>query len=913
MSPSPNARRSPYKGLIPYAEGDAPFFFGREKETRLIIANMFASPLTLLYGPSGVGKSSVLRAGVAHQLHQRDDLIVVPFSTWQGNSVGDLVQTIVDYARRADRAKSSEVPNHLNSTLPPLVQPSLPEYLQACYQQTGRRLMIILDQFEEYFLYHPQGDTFADEFPQAVLQADVPVSFLISIREDSLARLDCFEGRIPNLFDNYLRVEHLNYDAARTAIENPVEQYNKQLIAGEHPVSIEPALVDRVLEQVQTGQVILAEAGRGILKSETAAGQVETPFLQMVMTRLWDEEMRAGSHVLRLASLDGLGGAERIVRTHLDETMGALSPERQCIAAEAFHYLVTPSGTKIAHTIPDLAEYVGRRRKDLAPALEQLASGDTRILRGIEPPPDQPGEPRYEIFHDVLAAAILDWRARYIQAREIAGQQLKLAAERKRSKRLRLALLGVAALLLVVTGLAVSYYTRHHPIDSIAVLPFNTDGSAPGLDQLGDEMGERIIHNLSQVPGIRVVPFKSTQQYKGQNVDPQAIGRDLDVRAILVGRIFQRDNSIILSAELIATRDKRQLWGLENPVKFSDLLLMPNEIVAGVSDAIGIQLNVEEEKKKGAETFYIKGRNSWNRRTTDGLNDAMANFNQALQLDPNYALAYGGLADCYNMLVSYGAKPPKEAFPKAHDAAIKALAIDNELAEAHAALAYTTFRGDWNWSEAEKEFRRAISLNDDYALAHQWYANYLAGQGRFSEAIKESRRAEEIEKSSLIINAQVGLINYLAQRFDESIRDCKKTIELDPSFFLARRYLGLSYAQKGMYKEAIAEFEKVIASSGSSLILRAEYANTLALSGDTTRARTELANLIELSNKKYISAYHIAAIYVCLKDKDRALEWLERAFQERADWMVFIKVDPRFDSLHSDPRFKELLRRMKLS
>src|SRR6185503_758179 len=184
---------------------------------------------------------------------------------------------------------------------------------------------------------------------------------------------------------------HLNYDAARAAIEKPVEQYNKQRHAGE-TVRIEPALVDAVLAQVQRGQVILGEVGRGILKTEAAAGQIETPFLQMVMTRLWDEEMRAGSHVLQLASLNALGGAERIVRTHLDETMSALLPERQNIAAEVFHYLVTPSGTKIAHTIPDLAEYVGLPRAALSPVLEELAGGDTRILRGVEPPTDQPGE-----------------------------------------------------------------------------------------------------------------------------------------------------------------------------------------------------------------------------------------------------------------------------------------------------------------------------------------------------------------------------------------------------------------------------------------------------------------------------------------------------------------------------------------
>lgn len=780
MNPSPSARRSPYQGLIPYGEADAPFFFGREKETRLIIANMFASPLTLLYGASGVGKSSVLRAGVAHQLRQRDDLIVVPFSTWQSNPVADLVQTIADYARRVKPAAA------MDATEPGLSTLSLPGYLKACHEKIGRRLMIILDQFEEYFLYHPQEDRFAEEFPQAVLQTDVPVSFLISIREDSLAKLDRFEGRIPALFDNYLRVEHLDCDAARAAIEKPIEHYNQQRAAGEQPISIEPALLKAVLKQVQTGQVIIGESGRGILKTEANAAQIETPFLQMVMTRLWDEEMRAGSQVLRLASLNALGGAERIVRTHLDETMSALLPERQNIAAEVFHYLVTPSGAKIAHTSLDLAEYVGLPRTHVAPALEELSSGDTRILRGIEPPTDQPGEPRYEIFHDVLAAAILDWRARYLQAREVAGQKLKLAAEHRRSKRLRLALLSVALLLLVVTGLTAWY-------------------------------------------------------------------RNLNKR------------------------------------------------------------NAEETKKTAAATaLYLNGRNAWSRRTFEGINEALGQFEQALKLDPRYALAYVGLADCYNLLATYGGQAPRETFPKAHDAAIKALDINNNLAEAHAALAYTAFRGDWNWPEAEKEFKQSIQLDDTYISAHQWYSNYLVAQGRFDEAINELQRTQEIDKSTLIIYAHFGLVNYFGHRYDGAINDLKKIINLDPTFYVARRYLGLSYEQKGMYKEALSEFEKAMETSGDSSQIKAEYVHTLALAGDTSRAQSELDALIALSKQKYVSAYHIAAIYAGLKDKDHAFEWLDKAFQERADWMVFVKVDPRFDSLHSDPRFTELLRRMKL-
>ena len=474
----------------------------------------------------------------------------------------------------------------------------------------------------------------------------------------------------------------------------------------------------------------------------------------------------------------------------------------------------------------------------------------------------------------------------------------------------KVALIITAVVIMASVGLA--YYLLTRPIDSLAVLPFSNVNADPTLDQLGDEITEHIINDFSQSAGLRVMSFNSVQQYKGRQIDPQAVGRELDVRAILVGRISRRDNSIIINAELIDTRDKRQIWGMQRSVNFSDLSLVPEEVVSSMSEKMGLKMSAEEKKKKEAETLYNRGRNAWNKRTADGINEAIGNFNQALEIYPNYAQAYAGLADCYNMLATYGVKSPREAFPKAHDAAIKALAIDKNLAEAHAALAYTTFRGDWNWAEAEKEFKQAIKLNDNYASAHQWYANYLAAQGRFDEAIQETRRTQEIDKTSLIVNAHFGIVDYLAHRFDDAISECKKTIELDPSFFVARRYLGLSYAQKGMYKEAINEFEKAIASSGSSSLMRAEYANTLALSGDTKKAEDELRSLIELSKQKYVSAYHIATIYVGLKDKDRAFEWLDKAFQERADWMAFLKVDPRFDSLHSDPRFVDLLRRMNL-
>lgn len=458
--------RSPYKGLMPYDEADAPFFFGREPDCEIISANLQAARLTVLYGASGVGKSSVLRAGVAHALRQQalehptvsglPEFGVVVYSAWRDDPIAGLLRRVADSVQGRAGGDAPETR-------------SLVQGLQTSTERLGGDLLIILDQFEEYFLYHPYEDgdgTFAAEFPRAVNRAGLRVHFLIAIREDALAKLDRFKGRIPNLFDNYLRIEHLDRAAARSAIELPIAQYNRLQAES---FSIDRDLVDQVLEQVKTGQVVLGETGRGkVMGGSAAAGpddRIEMPYLQLVMTRLWDEEQLAGSRVLRLATLTRLGGAENIVRTHLDATMRALSAAEQDDAARVFNFLVTPSGAKIAHTVHDLALYGRIAEGELAGVLDKLAASDVRILRPVAAPPDQPQAPRYEIFHDVLAPAILDWRARFLQAQERAeaeqrlqaeraAAEQRLVAERQRSRRLWLGVVGLSLLLVAMIALA---------------------------------------------------------------------------------------------------------------------------------------------------------------------------------------------------------------------------------------------------------------------------------------------------------------------------------------------------------------------------------------------------------------------------------------------------------------------------
>jgi WD40 repeat protein len=462
--------RSPYIGLVPYAEEDALFFFGRARERDLIIANLLASRLTLLYGPSGVGKSSVLRAGVVQFLRSDGQvetpdpedpdpsgsgLAVVVFNSWRDDPMIALNECIAQALTHLDKTSAIE-----HESTPS----SLVEMLQSWTDRISGHLLIILDQFEEFFLYHGHADgddTFARQFPRAVNRHDLNVNFLISIREDALAKLDRFKGRIPNLFDNYLRVEHLSHEAARAAIEGPITQYNKLVHNGTR-FSIEPELVDAVLQQVRTGQLVVGQTGSGAVKGahrEPGSSQIETSHLQLVMTRLWNEETSQGSRTLRFTTLERLGGAEHIVQAHLNEAMSTLSRKDRDLAARVFNQLVTPSGTKIAHTVKDLAEYADSAQSTLMPVLERLSASDLRILRPVEPAPDQPEEPRFEIFHDVLAAAVLDWRARHVHDQEQA-QALKrerhAAEERARRKRRRTVRLTAVmmALLLVMAVFA---------------------------------------------------------------------------------------------------------------------------------------------------------------------------------------------------------------------------------------------------------------------------------------------------------------------------------------------------------------------------------------------------------------------------------------------------------------------------
>jgi Novel STAND NTPase 1 len=427
-------RRTPYQGLMPYTEADSDWFFGREEWCEVIGDHLRAYRITVLYGTSGVGKSSVLRAGPLRRLTDEargnvaefgaPRLLPVVFSAWSlDDPLTALQEAVAAAAGGVAPALAGEPP-----------EGPLADVLEAWPERIEGPLLLVLDQFEEFFLYHDRPDDSALDGVAAALRRRNPaIHFLLSIREDSLAKLDRFKGHVPGLLDHLLRIDHLDRDAARQAIVRPLDLWNELLAtpgeevealdrsgSNHERIAIEAPLIQRVLEAVQTDRVFIGQMGHGVTgaAAETGSGSIEAPYLQLVMTRLWEEERGAHSSSLRLTTLESLGGVKSIVETHLDQTMNLLTADDRDVAARVFHYLVTPSGTKIAHSAADLAKYAGVDEQELAPVLAQLATPKIRVLR-LVPPPHIDGAGRYEIFHDVLGAAVLDWRGRHIRGRSV--------------------------------------------------------------------------------------------------------------------------------------------------------------------------------------------------------------------------------------------------------------------------------------------------------------------------------------------------------------------------------------------------------------------------------------------------------------------------------------------------------------
>ena len=507
-------------------------------------------------------------------------------------------------------------------------------------------------------------------------------------------------------------------------------------------------------------------------------------------------------------------------------------------------------------------------------------------------------------------------RSDHVATMRVASSAEYIVGEIKNHRRV---FLVVTTLILIAAAVAYFFYLpRAYSIDSIAVLPFANLGGDPSTDYLSEGLTESLINNLSQSHTLKVMSRNSVFKYKGQEANARAVGRELGVHGVLIGRIAQRGENITISIDLINTRDDTQVWGEQYNRRMSDLSMLQEEIARQVSEKLQHKLSGDDQQRVSsrytgnAEAYqlYLKGRFYANKRTEDGLRKGVAFFNEAIEKDPSYALAYAGLADCYALLYEYSAAPSKDLYPKAKAAATRALEINDSLAEAHTSLG-AAYEYEWNWAEAEKQYEKAIELNPNYETAHHWYSAYLISRGRFDEAIAEAKRARDLDPLSLIINTAVGRALNSARRFDEAIDQLLKTIDMDHNFAEARFHLALAYEGKHAYEDAIREFEKFIELSGDKS-MKTWIARVYAEAGNKNQALKVLAEVTE-SSKEEPPAYAAATLFTALGDKDRAFEWLDKLYEQRSYYVVFLNADPALDVLRGDPRFAELLRRIGLA
>jgi serine/threonine protein kinase/Tfp pilus assembly protein PilF len=457
-------------------------------------------------------------------------------------------------------------------------------------------------------------------------------------------------------------------------------------------------------------------------------------------------------------------------------------------------------------------------------------------------------------------------------------------------------------------------------IDSLAVLPFENASHDPENEYLSDGITGSLINNLATVPKLRVMAQSTVFRFKGREIDPQAVGRDLNVRAVLTGRVTQSGGSLRIGAEMVDVATGSQLWGAQYDRKPGDIFVIQDEISNEISGKLRLQLSRAQKKRltrrhtedPEAYRVYLKGRHHWNRWTEEGFYKAIEYFQQAIDKDPAYALAYAGLADCYVLLGWNSYLPPKDAFPKGKAAALTALQFDPNLSEAHTPLAAVLWLHDWQWQEAQKEFKRSLELNPSYPTANHWYAEYVMTMGRQVEAIAQMRNSQTLDPLSLIINVAIGWANYMARRYDEAREQLLQTIELDPNYPVTYWILGLLYSATGRYELSITEGEKGVNLSGGSPLMRAALAYSYGKAGRTKEALQILDDLTKLAERKYVAPHFFAGIHSGLGENDRALEYLEKSYEEHSHWLIYLHIDPSMDDSRNDPRFQDLLRRVGL-
>ena len=488
-------------------------------------------------------------------------------------------------------------------------------------------------------------------------------------------------------------------------------------------------------------------------------------------------------------------------------------------------------------------------------------------------------------------------------------------------------LAALAALLLIAAiGLGYYFYDSKKSFSSatgkksLAVLPFVNVGQDPNAEYLSDGVTESIINNLSQLSNLRVMSRNSAFRFKNNQTDTKNIAAQLGVETLVTGDIKQLGDKFIINVRLINAADDSQIWGNQYVKSSGDIIAAQNEIAEVVASSLRLKLSNSEQAQLGknytenpeAYQLYLKGRYHIFKLTPPEIQKGMAYFQQAIEIDPNYALAHVGLSDAYRSLVLSGEIPAAEVMPKAKAAANKALEIDAELAEAHSALSSIIFWYDWDWAEAENQIKRAIELNPNNADAHIFYAYILSLTGRHQESLAEAKRAGELDPLSLVASSLEGLFLFHAGQPDEALAKLRKTSEMDSNFPLAHLFAAGVYIEKGMYSESVAEARRAreLNSVSSGPVAFLGYA--LAKSGKQTEARKLLQEMLKESARQYLSPYHIALIYNALDERDETFSWLERGFEQRDIRMAFLKIEPKWNNIRSDPRFVSLLKRMNL-
>jgi len=457
-------------------------------------------------------------------------------------------------------------------------------------------------------------------------------------------------------------------------------------------------------------------------------------------------------------------------------------------------------------------------------------------------------------------------------------------------------------------------------IDSLAVLPFENASRDPDHEYLSDGIAGSLINTLANLPKLRVMAQSTVVRYRGRGIDPQTAGRELNVRAVLTGRIMQSGDSLRIGAELVDVPTGSRLWGAQYDRKPGDIFSVQDDISNEISEKLRLKLTRAEKKRMtkrqtddaDAYRLYLKGRHHWDRWTEDGFYKAIEYFQQAVDKDPAYALAHAGIADSYVLLGWNCYLLPKEAFPKAKMAAMRALRLDPDLGEAHAPLAAVLWLYEWKWQEARAEFRRSLELNPAYPTANHWYSEYLMTMGRLDEVIAGMKKSQELDPLSLIISVAIGWALYMGRRYEESLEQFRRSVELEPNYPMTCWILGLLLRKMGHFEQAIEEGDKGVKLSVGSPVMRAALAQTLATAGRREQALRILEELTTLAKQKYVSPYFLAGIYVGLREPDRAMEHLEKAYEDHSHWLMYLHLDPGMDALRSETPFQDLLRRIGL-